>query len=67
MIVVELDLVLYILVADDNTVEIHRVLHGKRNYPNMLQGSLIFLSRKKASLQYAEKMLSVFTLPCANP
>lgn len=36
MIVVESYLVFYILVTDDNTVEIHRVLHEKQNYPNMI-------------------------------
>ncbi len=36
MIVVEPYLVFYILVTDDNTVEIHRVLHGRRNHSNIL-------------------------------
>ena len=36
MIFVEPYLVFYILVTEDNTVEIHRVLHGRRNYPKML-------------------------------
>ncbi|WP_148403870.1 hypothetical protein [Desulfitobacterium hafniense] len=36
MIVGEPYLVFYILVTDDNTVEIHRVLHGRRHHSNIL-------------------------------
>ncbi len=36
MIVVEPYLIFYIVITGDNTVEIHRVIHGMRNYPNIL-------------------------------
>jgi plasmid stabilization system protein ParE len=36
MIVVDPYLVFYILVMEDNTVEVHRVLHGKQNFPRIL-------------------------------
>jgi len=36
MIVVDPYLLFYILVMVDNTVEIHRVLHGKQNFPRFL-------------------------------
>lgn len=36
MVIVEPYLVFYLLVTDDNSVEIHRVLQGKQNYPNMI-------------------------------
>ena len=36
MIVVDPYLVFYILVMEDNTVEVHRVLHGKQNFPHIL-------------------------------
>ena len=37
MIVVDPYLVFYILVMEDNTVEVHRVLHGKQNFSHILQ------------------------------
>jgi plasmid stabilization system protein ParE len=36
MIVVDPYLVFYILVMEDNTVEVHRVLHGKQDFPRMM-------------------------------
>ena len=36
MIVVDPYLVFYILVMDDNTVEVHRVLHGKQDFHRMM-------------------------------
>jgi len=36
MIVVDPYLVFYILVMEDNTVEVHRVLHGKQDFPHNL-------------------------------
>jgi len=36
MIVVDPYLVFYILVMEDNTVEVHRILHGKQNFPHNL-------------------------------
>lgn len=36
MIVVDPYLVFYILVMEDNTVEVHRVLHGKQVFPGIL-------------------------------
>lgn len=36
MIVVDPNLVFYILVLEDNTVEVHRVLHSKQNFPRMM-------------------------------
>lgn len=36
MIVVDPYLVFYILVMEDNTVEVHRVLHGKQDFPHIL-------------------------------
>ncbi|SPF37434.1 Addiction module toxin, RelE/StbE family [Candidatus Desulfosporosinus infrequens] len=36
MIVVDPYLVFYILVTEDNTVEIHRVLHGKQDFSHTL-------------------------------
>jgi len=36
MIVVDPYLIFYIVVMEDNTVEIHRVLHGKQNFPRPL-------------------------------
>ncbi|HBW34769.1 type II toxin-antitoxin system RelE/ParE family toxin [Desulfosporosinus sp. BICA1-9] len=36
MIVVDPYLVFYILVMEDNTVEVHRVLHCKQNFPRIL-------------------------------
>ena len=36
MIVVDPYLVFYILVMNDNTVEVHRVLHGKQDFPHIL-------------------------------
>lgn len=36
MIVVEPYLLFYIVVKEDKTVEIHRVIHGMRDYPNVV-------------------------------
>ena len=36
MIVVDPYLVFYILVMENNTVEVHRVLHGKQDFPRIL-------------------------------
>ena len=36
MIIVDPYLVFYILVMEDNTVEVHRVLHGKQDFPYIL-------------------------------
>ena len=36
MVVVEPYLIFYIFVSDNTTVEIHRVLHRKQDYPNIL-------------------------------
>ncbi|MFZ3101988.1 MAG: type II toxin-antitoxin system RelE/ParE family toxin [Desulfitobacteriaceae bacterium] len=37
MIVIDPYLVFYILVMEDNTVEVHRVLHGKQDFSNILE------------------------------
>ena len=36
MIVVGPYLVFYIIVIENNTVEVHRVLHGKQNFPRLM-------------------------------
>ncbi|HBW34726.1 MAG TPA: hypothetical protein DEF89_04960 [Desulfosporosinus sp.] len=36
MIVADPYLVFYILVMEENTVEVHRVLHGKQDFPRMM-------------------------------
>jgi toxin ParE1/3/4 len=36
MIVVEPFLIFYIVISDDKTVEIHRVIHGMRDFPDMV-------------------------------
>ena len=36
MIVVDPYIVFYILIMEDNTVEVHRMLHGKQDFPHIL-------------------------------